>query len=282
MGANARIAGNSMPFLRVRGLTKSYVRGSGVLQKRIQIAAARDVDFEITAGKTLALVGSSGSGKSTVARCLTRLERPDAGQIWVGSTDISQLGNRGLRRFRTEMQMIFQDAATSMNPRFSAAQIIEEPLLVQRRGSTEERRKHAQDLMTEVGLSPNWADRSVMKFSGGQRQRLAIARALALRPKLLVLDEALSGLDLSAEAQIINLLLDLQAVHSLTYLFISHDLPLVARVADTIAVISTGRIVERGTTAQVIESPSHPETKALLASASTFQRNYAAVLGVSG
>ena len=282
MGANARIAGNSMPFLRVRGLTKSYVRGSGVLQKRIQIAAARDVDFEITAGKTLALVGSSGSGKSTVARCLTRLERPDAGQIWVGSTDISQLGNRGLRRFRTEMQMIFQDAATSMNPRFSAAQVIEEPLLVQRRGSTEERRKHAQDLMTEVGLSPNWADRSVMKFSGGQRQRLAIARALALRPKLLVLDEALSGLDLSAEAQIINLLLDLQAVHSLTYLFISHDLPLVARVADTIAVISAGRIVERGTTAQVIESPSHPETKALLASASTFQRNYAAVLGVSG
>lgn len=282
MGANARIAGNSMPFLRVRGLTKSYVRGSGVLQKRIQIAAARDVDFEITAGKTLALVGSSGSGKSTVARCLTRLERPDAGQIWVGSTDISQLGNRGLRRFRTEMQMIFQDAATSMNPRFSAAQIIEEPLLVQRRGSTEERRKHAQDLMTEVGLSPNWADRSVMKFSGGQRQRLAIARALALRPKLLVLDEALSGLDLSAEAQIINLLLDLQAVHSLTYLFISHDLPLVARVADTIAVISAGRIVEQGTTAQVIESPSHPETKALLASASTFQRNYAAVLGVSG
>ncbi len=282
MGANARIAGNSMPFLRVRGLTKSYVRGSGVLQKRIQIAAARDVDFEITAGKTLALVGSSGSGKSTVARCLTRLERPDAGQIWVGSTDISQLGNRGLRRFRTEMQMIFQDAATSMNPRFSAAQIIEEPLLVQRRGSTEERRKHAQDLMTEVGLSPNWADRSVMKFSGGQRQRLAIARALALRPKLLVLDEALSGLDLSAEAQIINLLLDLQAAHLLTYLFISHDLPLVARVADTIAVISAGRIVERGTTAQVIESPSHPETKALLASASTFQRNYAAVLGVSG
>jgi ABC-type glutathione transport system ATPase component len=282
MGANARIAGNSMPFLRVRGLTKSYVRGSGVLQKRIQIAAARDVDFEITAGKTLALVGSSGSGKSTVARCLTRLERPDAGQVWVGSTDISQLGNRGLRRFRTEMQMIFQDAATSMNPRFSAAQIIEEPLLVQRRGSTEERRKHAQDLMTEVGLSPNWADRSVMKFSGGQRQRLAIARALALRPKLLVLDEALSGLDLSAEAQIINLLLDLQAVHSLTYLFISHDLPLVARVADTIAVISAGRIVEQGTTAQVIESPSHPETKALLASASTFQRNYAAVLGVSG
>src|SRR5258708_39805332 len=173
MAANAPSTGNSLPVLRVGELHKSYVRRSGVLQKRIRIAAARDVDFEIPAGKTLALVGSSGSGKSTVARCLTRLERPDAGQIWVGSTDISQLGNRGLRRFRTEMQMIFQDAATSMNPRFSAAQIIEEPLLVQRRGNTQERRKHAQDLMTAVGLSPNWADRSVMKFSRGERQRRA-------------------------------------------------------------------------------------------------------------
>src|SRR6266849_4287317 len=282
MGANARIAGNNMPFMRVCGLTKSYVRRSGVLQKRIRIAAVRDADFEIPAGKTLALVGKSGSGKSTVARCLTRLERPDAGQIWVGSTDISQLGNRDLRRFRTQMQMIFQDAATSMNPRFSAAQIIEEPLLVQRRGSTEERRKHAQDLMTEVGLSPNWADRSVMKFSGGQRQRLAIARALALRPKLLVLDEALSGLDLSTQAQIANLLLELQSAHSLTYLLISHDLALVARLADSIAVMSAGQIVEQGPTPQIISNPGHPETKALLSSARTFQKNYAEVFGVSG
>lgn len=282
MGADARIAGNSVPFLRVCGLTKSYVRRSSVLQKRIHIAAVRDVDFEIPTGTILALVGNSGSGKSTLARCVTRLETPDAGQVWLGGTDISRLGNRDLRQFRTEIQMIFQDAVTAMNPRFSAAQIIEEPLLVQRRGSAEERRKRAQGLMDEVGLSPNWADRSVMKFSGGQRQRLAIARALALRPNLLVLDEALSGLDLSAEAQIINLLLDLQVAHSLTYLFISHDLPLVARLADTIAVISAGRIVEQGTTAQVMASPSQPETKALLASVSTFQRNYAAVLGVSG
>jgi len=282
MGADAPITGSSLPFLRVCGLTKSYVRRSGVLQKRIRIAAVRDADFEIPDGKTLALVGSSGSGKSTVARCLTRLERPDAGQIWVGGTDISQLGSRDLGHFRTEMQMIFQDAATSMNPRFSAAQIIGEPLLVHGRGSAEERRQQAQDLMTEVGLSPNWADRSVMKFSGGQRQRLAIARALALQPKLLVLDEALTGLDLCAEAQILNLLLDLQAAHSLTYLLISHDLPLVARLADTIAVIAAGRIVEQGSTGQVISSPNHPETKALLASATTFQQNYADLLGVSG
>jgi ABC-type glutathione transport system ATPase component len=282
MEADPRIEGNSTPLLRVCGLTKSYARRGVVLQSRIRTAAVRDADFEIPAGKTLALVGSSGSGKSTLARCVTRLETPDAGQVWVGGTDISRLGNRDLRRFRAEVQMIFQDAATSLNPAFSAAQIIEEPLLVQGRGSAEERCKRVQDLMTEVGLSPNWGGRPVMKFSGGQRQRLAIARALALRPKLLVLDEALSGLDLSAEAQIINLLLDLQVAHSLTYLFISHDLPLVARLADTIAVISAGRIVEQGPRAQVIEKPSHPETKALLASASSFQRNYAALLGVSG
>src|SRR6266849_1836180 len=282
MGADAHIAGNSLPALRVCGLTKHYVRRSGIWRKRIPIAAVRGVNFEIPPGKTLALVGSSGSGKSTVARCVTRLERPDAGQIWVGGTDISRLGNRDLRPFRSEIQMIFQDAATSMNPRFSAAQIIEEPLLIQERGSKEERRSRARELMSEVGLSPNSADRSVMEFSGGQRQRLAIARALALQPKLLVLDEAMSGLDLSTEAQITNLLLELQAAHSLTYLFISHDLPLVARLADAIAVISAGRIVEQGPTPQVISSSNHPETKALLASATTFQKTYADMLGVSG
>ena len=187
-----------------------------------------------------------------------------------------------MREFRTQIQMIFQDPVTSMNPRFSAAQIIEEPMLIQQQGSKTERRSRVKGLMSEVGLSPDSSEHSVMEFSGGQRQRLAIARALALQPKLLVLDEALSGLDLSTEAQIVNLLLDLQVAHSLTYLFISHDLPLVARLADTIAVISAGKIVEQGATAQVISSPSYPETKALLASATIFQKNYADLLGVSG
>src|SRR2546422_8492986 len=196
--------------------------------------------------KTLALVGSSGSGKSTVARCVTRVEKPDAGQIWMGGTDISWLGNRDLRPYRSEIQMIFQDAVTSMNPRLSAAQVIEEPLLIQGRGSKEDRRSRAPEMMREVGVSPNSGDRSVMEFSGGQRQRLAIARALLLQPKLLVLDEALSGLDLSTEAQISNLLLERQAAHSLTYLFISHDMALVARLADAIAVISAGGIVGEG------------------------------------
>src|SRR2546422_632361 len=278
MGADAHIAGNSLPFLRVCGLTKHYVRRSGIARKRIPIAAVRGIDFEIATGKTLALVGSSGSGKSTVARCVSRLERPDAGQIWVGDTDISRLGNHDLRSCRSEIQMIFQDAVTSMNPRFAAAEIIEEPLLIQGRGSKEGRRSRAKELMNEVELSSNWADRGVMEFSGGQRQRLAIARALALQPKLLVLDEALSGLDLSTQAQIANLLLELQAAHSLTFLLISHDLALVARLADSIAVMSAGQIVEQGPTPQIISNPGHPETKALLSSARTFQSNYAATL----
>ncbi len=281
MGADARIK-NRLPLLRVCGLHKHYVRRSDIWKKRISIEAVRGVDFEIAAGTTLALVGRSGSGKSTVARCVARLERPDAGQVYIGGKDISFLRNRDLREFRTETQMIFQDAATSMNPRFSAAQTIEEPFLIQQRGSKAERRIRAKELMYEVGLSPNAADRPVTEFSGGQRQRLAIARALALQPKLLVVDEALSGLDLSTEAQIINLLLELQAAHSLTYLFISHDLPLVARLADTLAVISAGKIVEQGPTAQLISNPNHPETKALLASATTFQKNYAGLLGVTG
>jgi peptide/nickel transport system ATP-binding protein len=282
MGTEAGIVGYNQPLLRVCGLYKHYVRRGNIWQKRISIAAAHGVDFEIPAGKTLALVGRSGSGKSTVARCVTRLERPDGGNIWVGGTDISRLGHRELLPFRAEIQMIFQDAITSMNPRFSSAQIIEEPMLIQQQGSKTERRSRIKGLMSEVGLSPDSADRSVMEFSGGQRQRLAIARALALQPKLLVLDEALSGLDLSTEAQIVNLLLDLQVAHSLTYLFISHDLPLVARLADTIAVISAGKIVERGPTTQVISSPTHGETKALLASATVFQKNYADLLGASG
>src|SRR3989449_9937196 len=273
METDAHTAGNSPPFLRVCGLTKHYVRRSGILRGRVPVAAVQDVDFEIPPGKTLALVGSSGSGKSTVARCVTRLQKPDAGQIWMGGTDISWLGNRDLRPYRSEIQMIFQDAVTSMNPRLSAAQVIEEPLLIQGRGSKEDRRSRAQEMMSEVGLAPQWADRSAMDFSGGQRQRLAIARALALQPKLLVLDEALSGLDLSTEAQIANLLVDLQASHSLAYLLISHDLALVARLADTIAVMAHGRIVEQGTAAQVIANASRAETRALIASTRSAQAN---------
>lgn len=270
----------SLPVLRVCGLRKSYRRKGIEWHQTGLIAAVSELAFEIVAGQTLGLVGSSGSGKSTVARCVTRLEKPDAGQIWLEGTNIAELGSGELRPFRAQLQMVFQDPVTSMNPRFTAAETIEEPLLVQGRGDTAARRAQAKDLMLQVGLSPRAIDRSVMEFSGGQRQRLAIARALALKPKLLVLDEALSGLDLSIEAQIANLLLQLQASHSLAYLLISHDLTLVARLADTIAVMANGRIVEQGPAAEVIADPKHSATIALVTSARTAQARLFA-LGVA-
>jgi ABC-type glutathione transport system ATPase component len=245
------------------------------------VRAADQVSFEIPPGKTLALVGSSGSGKSTVARCVTRLEKPDAGEIWMGETDIAGLASRSLAPFRAKLQMIFQDSASSMNPRLSAAEVIEEPLLIQKRGSREERRTRVVKLMNEVRVLPAWMDRPVMEFSGGQRQRLAIARALALAPGVLVLDEAFSGLDVSTQAQIANLLLELQTAYSLTCLLISHDLGLVARLADSIAVMSEGRIVEQGPTPQIISRAEHQQTRTLLAAARTFYVTHAAARGAS-
>jgi peptide/nickel transport system ATP-binding protein len=278
MGTNSNFQ-NSLnhPVLRVRGLRKSYRRKG----RTDLIVAANEIEFEIFAGQTLALVGASGSGKSTVARCVTRLEKPDAGQVWLDGTDMAQLSSVELRTLRTKLQIVFQDAATSINPRFSAAEAIEEPLLVQGWGNRIKRRVRAKELMQEVGLSAQWADRSAMDFSGGQRQRLAIARALAVRPRLLVLDEALSGLDLSTEAQIANLLLELQAAHSLAYLLISHDLALVARLADMIAMMAGGKIVEQGPTIKIIANAVHADTQALLASVKTAQVNLAAALGTT-
>jgi peptide/nickel transport system ATP-binding protein len=286
-------------LLLVKGLCKKYIRG-GLWRKRVPVAAVSNVDFAIPRGQTLALVGESGSGKSTIARCVTRLERPDSGQILIQDTDIAQLRPRDLLPFRSGIQMVFQDAVTAMNSRFSALEVIEEPLLIDARindrndarihdriddraiygrRNRENRRELAHALMIEVGISPDWMHRSILHFSGGQRQRLALARALALRPQLLVLDEALSGLDLSTQAQIANLLIDLQASRSLTYLLISHDLALVARLADTIAVMSEGKMVEGGPTQQVISSPNHAATKKLLAAANTAASNLAAITG---
>jgi|SRR5208282_2556471 ABC-type glutathione transport system ATPase component len=275
-------------MLRVNGLSKQYVRG-GLWRKRTLVSAATRVDFEIQRGQTLALVGESGSGKSTVARCVTRLERPDSGQVLFEGTDLAQLHSRELAPFRSGIQMVFQDAVTSMNPRFSALDVIEEPLLIDhQRGNRDQGGHNRQSrhdlacaLMVEVGLSPDWVHRSSLHFSGGQRQRLALARALTLRPRLLVLDEALSGLDVSTQAQIANLLLDLQAAHSLTYLLISHDLALVARLADVIGVMSGGRTVEVGPTGQIISSPNHPATQKLLASAKAAASNLTAITGES-
>jgi ABC-type glutathione transport system ATPase component len=275
-------AGPTQTLLRVQGLRKQYVRG-GLWRKRVRIAAVSDASFEVPRGRTFALVGESGSGKSTVARCVTRLERPDSGEIVISGTDIARLHALDFAPFRSGIQMVFQDAVTSMNPRFSALEVVEEPLLVNQQSQVKrsDRRDLVRALMMEVGLSADWMNRSILHFSGGQRQRLALARALALRPQLVVLDEALSGLDLSTQAQIANLLLDLQTSHSLTYLFISHDLALVARLADAIGVMSGGKMVEVGPTKQIISSPMHAATKKLLTSARAAGANLAAITGAS-
>lgn len=259
-------------LLMVRGLSKEYVRGRW--PKYTRISAASNVEFQIAAGQTLALVGRSGSGKSTVARCVSRMERPDAGEIWVAGTDVAQLSGAALLPFRSKIQLIFQDAATALNPRFSALEAIEEPLRL-RGYRRSERRATAETLMKEVKLSPDWLNRPVMDFSGGQRQRLAIARALTLKPQLLILDEALSGLDLSTLAEIANLLLDLQQAYSLTYLLISHDLTLVSRMADTIGIMLDGQIVEMGPTSQIVACAHHSATLELLASTRTAERHLA-------
>ena len=267
-------------LLHVHGLTKRYLRGAP--WRRVPVVAVNSVSFEIPRAQTLALVGESGSGKSTVARCVARLERPDAGQILIDGADISRLDSQGLAPFRARIQMVFQDSGTAMNPRFTALEVIEEPLLIQSKSQPGNNRAlpddAARDLMQEVGLNPDWMQRSIRHFSGGQRQRLALARALTLRPQLLVLDETLSGLDLSTQAQIANLLLDLQTRHGLTYLLISHDLALVSRLADTIGVMSSGQLVEIGSTREITSNPTHAATKKLLASAHTAASNLSTIM----
>jgi ABC-type glutathione transport system ATPase component len=254
------------PLVRAAGLSKRYVQRAPFSQKRFVIDALADVELEVTPASLTALVGESGSGKSTLARCLAMLEKPDRGEIWLDGKEVSRANRQEMAGLRPKIQMVFQDSAGALNPRFTAAQIIAEPLEIQQREDGRKLRLRACELMEEVGLSANWADRRPMEFSGGQRQRLAIARAVALKPAFLILDESLSGLDLSTQAQILNLLLDLQKTHSLTYLLISHDLSLVGQVADSVAVMHQGRIVEHGTRQAIFAHPGHPHTRELLGS----------------
>jgi peptide/nickel transport system ATP-binding protein len=267
MGTESATRRAAKPALvKTTGLSKRYVQRGPFSRKKFVIDALVDVEFEVAPGCLTALVGESGSGKSTLAACLAMLEKPDAGEIWFAGQEISRLSNRERMSLCPRIQMVFQDSAGALNPRFSATQIIAEPLEIQRRKSGAQLRMLACELMEVVGLSPDWTDRRPSELSGGQRQRLAIARAMALQPEFLILDESLSGLDLSTQAQILNLLLDLQNGHGLTYLLITHDLSLVGQVADFVAVMHKGNIVEQSPRQQILGSPQHAHTRELLGS----------------
>jgi len=254
------------PLLEVRNLVKHFRVAGGLFGGRSGLIRAVDgVSFELRRGETLGLVGESGCGKTTTGRCILQLERPTSGEVIFEGRDLTRLGEDELRAVRRKMQVIFQDPYSSLNPRMTVGQIIAEPLAVH--GIVTERRSRAQrmrDLLSHVGLLPQHADRYPHQLSGGQRQRVGIARALAVEPALIICDEPVSALDVSIQAQIINLLEDLQAQFGLTYLFVAHDLSVVRHISDRVAVMYLGKIVEITDRKSLYDVPLHPYTKALL------------------
>ena len=256
---------DSKVLVSVSGLKMYFPIHSGVLRRHTgDVKAVDDVSFDIIEGETLGLVGESGCGKSTCGRAVLRLYDPTAGSIRVDGQEISQTSQSALRRMRPVMQMVFQDPQASLNPRMTVADIIGEPLLEHTRKSKAERLDRIYELMDAVGLNRDFANRYPHEFSGGQRQRIGIARALALNPKFIVCDEPIAALDVSIQAQVVNLLEDLQEQFGLTYLFISHDLSMVRHIADRVAVMYLGKIVELAPRDGLYGSPKHPYTEALL------------------
>jgi oligopeptide/dipeptide ABC transporter ATP-binding protein len=254
------------PLLSVRGLVKHFPVRGGFWQRPVGWVHAVDgVDFDLAPGKTLSLVGETGCGKSTAGRAVLRLIEPSAGEILFEGVDLMGLGREQLRRARRQMQIIFQDPYSSLNPRMSVLATVGEPLLLHGTVARERIEEEVVSLLERVGLKAEDRLRYPHEFSGGQRQRVGIARALALRPKLIVADEPVSSLDVSIQAQVVNLMLDLQQEFGLAYLFISHDLSLVERISDDVAVMYLGRIVETAPAAELYARPRHPYTEALLA-----------------
>ena len=252
------------PLLKVENLVKRYARRN-LADSRGELLALDGVSFTILRGTTLALVGESGSGKSTLAFCLSCLEDPTSGSIWFEGRDVVKCAENEKRKVRPHLQLIFQDPSNSLNSRWRVSDLLLEPLILYGKLKREGMEHRAFSLLERVGLSKEIAERSPAELSGGQRQRLAIARALAIEPKLLILDEALSALDCSVQAQIANLLMELQTSLGMTYLFITHDMAMAAHLANEIAVMNRGRIVEQGPADTVIKQPQHEATRQLLA-----------------
>jgi len=254
----------SNSILSIKNLTKNYTLAGGFSRRSKDVVhAVENISLEITEGETLGIVGESGCGKSTLGRMIVRLEDPTAGSIIFEGKDLAKESNRALRSIRKRLQMIFQDPYASLNPRRQIGKIVEEPLRIHGMGKTE-RRKLALELLKKVGLDENSYEKYPHEFSGGQRQRVVIARALALNPKLVVADEPVSALDVSIQAQVLNLFKDIQKEMGLTYVFIAHDLGVVRHVSDRIAVMYLGKIVELANAEDLYAHPSHPYTQALL------------------
>jgi oligopeptide transport system ATP-binding protein len=254
------------PLLKVTGLKKYFPVKSGILIERTvdYVKAVDDVSFELYPGETLGLVGESGSGKSTTGYCILQLIKPTEGSVTFLGKELVGMGREDLRKMRREMQIVFQDPYASLNPRMTVGNIVAEPLEVHGIGNKKSRQQQVRELLEVVGFNPHFTNRYPHEFSGGQRQRIGIARALMLNPKLIVCDEPVSALDVSIQAQILNLLKDLQRDFELTYLFIAHDLAVVRAISDRIAVMNRGKLVEIGNAHEVYSNPKDPYTKALL------------------
>jgi dipeptide transport system ATP-binding protein len=256
---------DAVPMIEIRNITRDYHVPTGFLKPEKVVHAVKGVSFKLDAGKTLAIVGESGCGKSTLARILTFIDPPTAGELLIDGKAVDTRPGHLTAEMRQKVQIVFQNPYGSLNPRQKIGDVLGEPLLINTKMSSAERRERANEMLVKVGLGPEHYNRYPHMFSGGQRQRIAIARALMLNPKLLVLDEPVSALDLSVQAQVLNLLSDLQEEFGLTYVFISHDLSVVRYIADEVMVMYYGEAVEYGTREQVFSDPKHDYTKTLFA-----------------